>query len=196
MANLFQKIGYEAFRAGINPRTDESREWFRKRLQDMRRINRSQLMNQDEVTLANKQNPLIGSMNMFFYDAKHKDTLPYYDKFPLVIIIGGAPKGFMGLNLHYLPPILRAKLLDSLMDTTTNKRYDETTRFNVTYKMLAATAKTRFYKPCVKQYLFSQVRSRLARVHAPEWEIATFLPTADWQNSSSNQVYRDSRKMI
>ena len=73
MANLFQKIGYEAFRAGINPRTDESREWFRKRLQDMRRINRSQLMNQDEVTLANKQNPLIGSMNMLGYSHAPKN---------------------------------------------------------------------------------------------------------------------------
>ena len=196
MANLFQKVSAQAFRAGINPRTDQSREWFRKKLQDMSRINRNQLMQQDELTLANRQNPLIGSMNMFFYDPKHKDTLPYYDRFPLTIIIGGAPKGFMGLNLHYLPPILRAKLLDALMDNISNKRYDETTKFNLTYRTLSATSRTRFFKPCVKHYLFQHVRSKLARVHAPEWEIATFLPTADWAKSSSRQVYRDSRRMI
>ena len=30
---------------------------------------------------------IIGSMQMFFYDPKYKDTLPYYDKFPLAIIL-------------------------------------------------------------------------------------------------------------
>lgn len=196
MSNLFQKVSQQAFRAGINPRSDESRQWFRTKLQDMRRIDRRGLMQADEVKLVNKSQPLIGSMNMFFYDAKHKDTLPYFDRFPLVIIVKGAPGGFMGLNLHYLPPVLRAKMLDGLMETVNNKKYDETTRFQVTYSMLQATARLKFYKPCLKHYLFSQVRSRLARVEAPEWEIATFLPTADWEGSSSNSVYKDSRKII
>ena len=60
-------------------------------------------------------------MNMFFYDPKHKDTLPYYDRFPLSVIIGPAKGGFYGLNLHYLPPVLRAKMLDALMDIATIK---------------------------------------------------------------------------
>lgn len=196
MSNLFQKLELQAFRAGINPRTDESRNWFRRKVQDLRRINRTQLMQEDEINLVNRQNPLIGSMNMFFYDPKHKDTLPFYDKFPLAIIIGPAEKGFYGLNLHYLPPILRAKLLDSLMDITNNKKYDETTRFQLSYKMLQGVAKFKYYKPCLKHYLTQNVKSRLARVQAPEWEIATFLPTADWQKASSNQVYKQSRTMI
>ncbi|MAE55833.1 MAG: hypothetical protein CMK23_07535, partial [Porticoccaceae bacterium] len=141
-------------------------------------------------------NPLIGSMNMFFYDPKHKETLPYYDRFPLIIIIGPAKGGFMGLNLHYLPPILRAKFLDELLNITNNNKYDETTRFQISYKMLQATTKMRYFKPCIKHYLFSQVKSRLARVHAPEWEIATFLPTADFAKASATSVYRESRKAI
>ena len=47
---------------------------------------------------------------------KHKETLPFYDSFPLVIIIGKAKGGFLGMNLHYLPPTLRAKFLDALME--------------------------------------------------------------------------------
>jgi len=196
MSNLFQKLELQAFRAGITPRTEESRKWFRQKAQQLRRVNRRALMSAEEVKLVNRQQPMIGSMNMFFYDPKTKDTLPYYDRFPLVIIVGPAPKGFYGLNLHYLPPILRAKLLDALMDMTNNKKYNESTRFNITYKMLTATAKLRLFKPCFKHYLTQHVKSRLARVNSTEWEIATFLPMAEWEKGTAASVYRDSRKMV
>lgn len=196
MSSLFAKLEYEAFRAGINPRTKEAQDWFRKKAQQMRRVNRTDLLQDDQVKLANRQNPLIGSMNMFFYDPKTKDTLPFYDRFPLAIIVGPAEKGFYGLNLHYLPPLLRAKMLDALLDITNNKKYDETTRFQMSYKMLQSSSKLRYFKPCFKHYLTSHVKSRLARVEAPEWEIATFLPTASWEKSSATNVYRESRKAL
>tara|TARA_B100002019_G_scaffold277741_1_gene277869 strand:- start:8395 stop:8985 length:591 start_codon:yes stop_codon:yes gene_type:complete len=196
MSNLFQKLEFEAFRAGINPRTKEAQNWFRKRARTMKGINRNELMSDEEVKLVNRQNPLIGSMNMFFYDPKHKETLPYYDRFPLAIIVGPAPKGFMGLNLHYLPPVLRAKLLDALLDITNNNKYNESTRFQVSYDVLKSTSKLRYFRPCLKHYLTAHVKSRLARVSAPEWEIATFLPTASWEKSSAGNVYKDSRKAI
>jgi len=44
MADLFQKLELEAFRAGINPRTEQSREWFRKKAQRLTRVNREKLM--------------------------------------------------------------------------------------------------------------------------------------------------------
>lgn len=196
MSNLFQKLELEAFKAGINPRTKEAQDWFRKRAQQLRRVNRQDLLKADEVKLVNRQNPLIGSMNMFFYDPKTKDTLPFYDRFPLAIIVGPAEKGFYGLNLHYLPPLLRAKFLDALLDITNNKKYDETTRFQMSYKMLMASSKMRYFQPCFKHYLTAHVKSRLARVPAPEWEIATFLPTASWEKSSAANVYKQSRKAI
>jgi len=196
MSNLFAKLGYEAFRAGINPRTKEAQDWFRRKAQTIRRVDRTGLMTADGVKLVNRQQPLIGSMNMFFYDPKTKETLPFYDRFPLAIIVGPAEKGFYGLNLHYLPPILRAKFLDALLDITTNKKYDETTRFAMSYKMLTASSKMRFFQPCFKHYLTGHVKSRLARVAASEWEIATFLPTASWEKTSAANAYRQSRKAI
>ena len=111
-------------------------------------------------------------------------------------MVGPAPKGFYGLNLHYLPLDLRARLLDSLLDNINNKKYDETTRFRLSYDMLNRASKLKAFKPCFKRYLTGHVRSRLARVDAPEWEIATFLPTADWEKSSASSVYSDSRKKM
>ena len=195
-ANLFKKLELEAFRAGITPRTDESRTWFRQKAHQLRRVNRRALMNSEEIKLVNKSQPLIGSMNMFFYDPKTKDTLPFYDRFPLAVIVGPAPGGFYGMNLHYLSPILRAMFLDALMGMTNKKKFDDTTRFKSQYNLMKRLGSTRYYKPCFKHYLFAHVKSRLARVSPTEWEIATFLPTADWAKASGRQVYRQSREMI
>ena len=194
MSNLFQTLEFEAFRAGITPRTQASRDWFRKKAQSMRRVNRNQLMREEPIQLSNRQ--IVGSMYMFFYNPKLKEELPYYDSFPLVIVIGPAKGGFLGMNLHYLPPVLRAKFLDSLLEVASNEKYDDTTRFEVSYSLLKKAAKFKYFKPCVKHYLSNNVKSRFARVPAPEWEIATFLPTADFQKSGKSTVYKDSRKMI
>lgn len=192
--NLFNKLEIEAFRAGITPRTEQSREWFRKRAQAMRRLNREELMKADSLTRTNSS--VVGNMYMFFYDPKTKDTLPYYDQFPLVFVLGEAKGGFHGLNLHYLPPILRARLLDSLLDLKNNNKYNESTRLKLSYEILNSSTKFKEFKPCFKHYLTSHVKSRFAQVPAAEWEIATFLPMAQWKKSSSNQVYRQSRKLI
>lgn len=192
-SNIFQTVELEAFRKGITPRTKESRAWFRKKLQNMRNINRRGLMNEDPIEKRNRS--AVGSMYMFFYDAKHRETLPYWDSFPLIIAMGPAEKGFYGMNLHYLPIPLRAKFLDNLMDITSNNRYDQSTKFQVSYEFMNKARKFRYFKPCFKHYLTSQVEGKLAYIPPPEWEIATFLPTAQWQGNK-NQVFKDSRRMI
>lgn len=193
MSQIFNRLELQAFRAGVTPRTKESREWFRKKASNMRSINREALMKEEPLRQGNKR--IIGSMQMFFYDPKTKDTLPYYDKFPLVVVVGPAEGGFYGLNLHYLPPILRAKMLDALMEVASSPNSDDA-KFNITYKRLQSISKLRYYKPCFKHYLNKHVKSKFAEVPAPEWEIATFLPTADFRKANSQKVFYDSRQMI
>ena len=193
MSNIFNKMTTQAFRAGITPRSKESREWFLKKAQNMRSINREALMKEDPLKARSKQ--IIGGMYMFTYDPKHKETLPYYDIFPLVIVIGPAKGGFMGLNLHYLPPKLRLQFFANLMDIQGSKLSDDA-KFRLTYRMLRMSSNLRYFKPCLKHYLNSQVTSRFAEVPAPEWEIAVFLPTAQFRKRNSYKVHYDSRQMI
>ena len=195
MSNLFKNLEYEAFRNGITPRSAQSREWFRKKAATMgKNVSRGALMKEDPIQL--KSRKILGSMMMFFYDPKGKDTLPFYDSFPLVIVLKPAAGGFLGLNLHYLPPVLRAKFLDALLEVTNNEKYDDTTKFEATYDLMQRSAKFKYFKPCIKHYLSSHVRSKFAFVPAPEWEIATFLPTADFQKASQSAVYADSRRKM
>ena len=194
MSNIFQRLELQAFRAGITPRTKESRDWFRSKIKNMRSIKREALMKEDPLKQTSQE--IVGGMYMFFYDPKHKETLPYYDTFPLVIVVGPAEGGFYGLNLHYLPPILRAKMLDALMDITTNTKFNDSTRFKMSYELLVKTSKLKYFEPCFKHYLNEHVKSKFAMVPAPEWEIATFLPTADFRKAKSKKVYYDSKKRI
>ena len=80
----------------------------------------------------------IGKMYFFAYNPKHRDTLPYYDEFPLVIPIEYYKDGFLGLNLHYLPPRLRAILMGKLLEVSGNKTFNERTKMRVSYGILKA----------------------------------------------------------
>ena len=114
----FQKLEQEAFKAGVAPRTKQSLNWFKKRLKSFN-VSRPALLKDEELLRVDK--PLPGRMYMYFYDPKYKETLPYYDRFPLIILVDKVEGGFTGLNLHYLPPNLRAKFFDKLLGFTNNK---------------------------------------------------------------------------
>ena len=75
-----------------------------------------------------------GSMYTYYYSPKHKDTLQYYDVFPLVIPYRETENGFIGLNLHYLPPFYRIKLLDALMKYASNDKLNRNTKLNANDK--------------------------------------------------------------
>lgn len=140
---------------------------------------------------------LIGRMYLFHYDAKHKKNLPYYDLFPLIFPFQKAPGGFLGINLHYLPFNYRALLMDGLNSLVVNAaNNDETTRVRLSYQILSSMSKLRFFKPCVKHYLNSQIRSKYVYITPEEWNIALFLPLQKFNKGNIQQVYKDSVDQI
>jgi hypothetical protein len=195
VATVFDTIITQGVRSGQIPaRTQQSRDWFRETAGKMRNINERSLMRGDQARLTST--PIPGSMYMFNYDPKWKDELPYYDRFPLVFPFRKVPGGFYGLNLHYLPPPLRARLMDALYDYANNTRYDESTKIKLNYQLLTSIAKLRFFSPCVKHYLNEHVRSRFMYVYPSEWDIALFLPTERFTKQSKTQVWNDSKRML
>ena len=98
--------------------------------------------------------------------------------------------------MHYLPPQLRARLMDALYPLVTNRKYDETTRLRLTYDILNSAAKYRFFKPTIKKYLNNHVRSRFILINANQWDMALFLPTERFVKKNKNFVWRESRRAI
>jgi hypothetical protein len=196
MASLFDDILVQGVRSGQIPsRTQQARDWFRDKARTQRsaRVYPANLMKEAGAKV---DSPRPGYMYHFFYDPKTKKTLPYYDRFPLIFMVGPAPKGFYGINLHYLPPKLRATLMDNLYSVVSNQRYDENTKIRISYDILKGASKYRLFKPTFKHYLNEHVNSQFLKIDSAEWDIALFLPTERFEKANKSRVFADSRKAV
>ena len=154
VAYVFDTILQQGVAAGEVPaRTRAARDWFRETASSFRTTPNELLRGAAEAeggsALTGRTFP--GRMYTFFYDPKTKRDLPYYDRFPLIFKIKNIDGGFLGINMHYLPPQLRARLMDALYPLATNRNYDETTRLRLTYEILNSATKYRFFKPTIKK---------------------------------------------
>ena len=194
MAIVFDELLAKGVRAGEIPaRSASSRDWYRNQAKRTRVAPQTVIKSYKDRLVSR---PFVGRMYHFFYDPKHKATLPYYDRFPLIFPFKKVKGGFLGINMHYLPLPLRAKLMDALYSLASNQRYDEATKIKLSYNILNSSSKYKYFKPCVKHYLTPHVKSRFLEVYSSEWDMALFLPTEKFVKSAKSSVYRDSRKKI
>lgn len=176
-----------------------SRDWLREQLQNFNSTtNPANLLasssNQKESRLVTKLT--VGRMYLFYYDPKMKDELPYYDKFPLIFPFSKVDGGFYGINMHYLPHILRARLMDALYDLINNDKNDDTTKLKLSYQILNSSSRFKYVKPCVKHYLNSHVQSRFLWIPADQWKTALFLPLERFAKASTSTVWKQSRRSV
>ena len=191
MANVFQKL-LSLTTGEIKQKSQAAIEWYRSKASNQRVSPESMLRAEDyKSNVVGTVSP--GGMFLFSYDPKHKETLPYYDTYPLVMPFAMESDGFIGLNLHYLPPTMRASLLSALMSL---KPKNEKEKLILSYSILSKYSKLSYFKPCVKKYLYSHVKSKFLKISAEEWPVAIFLPLQRFQKASSGKVYADSRKMV
>ena len=137
-----------------------------------------------------------GSMYLYNYDPKYKETLPYYDMFPLVFPFSTFKGGFIGLNLHYLPYGARFKLMEKLMEFATDTTINDKTKLAFSYQLLNSSAKFKEFKSCVKQYLTNHVRTRFMLIDPQDWLTAVMLPVDRFVKAGKNTVWADSMAMI
>ena len=172
--------------AGGRPK---STQWFRDKIKEFGTPSSANLLRDGKRT----SKPTFGILNMFVYDPKLKEKLPYYDTFPLVLPIEEYKNGFLGINLHYLSMPMRLRLLDRLVDYSNNNKFDESTRLRVDYSKLK---RVNLIKPCLKRYLAGQVKSKFRKVEADEFTIATLLPVQRFKKQSDSHVFAKSRGIV
>jgi hypothetical protein len=85
---LIDRIKESLAKEGYEPRSRFARAWLKSKVPSLRPT-RGELM-RDRERFRNKS--IIGRMYFYYYDPKTKDSLPYYDRFPLVIPIERYPK--------------------------------------------------------------------------------------------------------
>lgn len=200
MVEIFQKILETGKTSNGKMLTgSDLTQWLRNQALSVRRVNTNSIIREaalERGSINSISTRTIGHLFLFEYDAKTKQKLPYWDRYPIVFPFGFDKDGFIGLNMHYLPPQLRARLMDAFYNITNNKKLDESTRLRLNYGLLKSSSQMKWFKPCVKKYLYSNMKTRLINIPANEWEIALFLPLQRFQKASTSKVWADSQRII
>lgn len=182
---IFQRYDQRAEQASIPRNTAAAIDWFRNVIRKDKAVSFDRVVN-DARKLDKRQSRFIpGNMFAYTYDPKYKDKLPFYDTYPLIIVVEATDTGWYGINVHYLPPILRAEL------------FKDIAYFNKDPRQIAKVlAKHQLTLPCLKQYLSSHVRTRPVSIPKEEWEIAIQLPFEGFQKATNTKVWANSRLRI
>ena len=196
MASLLDKVQDAVRKGTIGTEVKRSARWFQDKIKGLS----GSLRNQWSSTNApkfyreaeNKVSPKVlrlranlGDLFAYYYDPKHRLTLPYYDQFPLVMLIGYEKETFLGINFHYLNPKLRAILLDRVTARVGNSI--------INWKKISKIPQV---EPCVKRYRFDQIMRKVIPIEEDEQEIAIFLPLERFKKASKSKVWADSRKKM
>ena len=195
VAQALKDVMDDAKSNGVNlKKGKESMKWLASQAKKIRINSKEFIISQDEKKYRVQSQLGIGYMYAFSYDPKWKKKLPYYDRFPVIFIFSIDKTGFKGLNLHYLQPVLRARLLQELYSVEMKTKNSHKRKLQLSWEVIKAFSQFPLAQPCVKQYLYPHVRSKLIHVPYEEWPLVAFLPIADFEKKTQNEVWATSRE--
>ena len=110
----------------------------------------------------------------------------------MVLVLERYNDGFLGLNLHYLPVKYRVAFLTKLMKFAQLTPEHDIKRMRITYDILDASKRYAEFRPCIKRYLHSHIRSKMLTIQPNEWDVAIMLPIQQFKGARPQQVWKDS----
>lgn len=180
--NRIEKIYKAATAKGVaNMHRRDSINWFK----EYARKNVKQIDKLSSLGAKKAINLKLGEMYFFNYDAKYKDKLPYWDMAPLILLLDHSPTHIYGINLHYMAPIFRAKLLDKIEEILEDNSLNKSGQI---FKLLSAVIPDKKLNNCVKLYLKSNIVNSLYIVERKHWSVVAFLPTARFVSNKTENV--------
>ena len=130
-----------------------------------------------------KRRVSLGDLFCYYYNPKYRKTLPYYDMFPMIMLLSAEKETFLGINFHYLRPKWRAILLDRV-----------TAKIGGGIPKWSKLRKIKQIAPTIKRYRFDHIMRKVVPIEENEQEIAIFLPTERFKKASRTQVWADSKR--
>jgi hypothetical protein len=184
MSNRFTNL-LRSTAKDLSSKSSESSEWYKDTVQNMGKRDPNKIFEK-------ASSPQIGSLMLFLYDPKYKNTLPFYDAHPLVFPVEMYNDGFLGINLHYLPPVARVNIMKGLVGINDNDKYIKNKKLFLSYSLLRLYSRQLIgVENCIKRYLYNHVRSSFYLVDPQDWEKAALLPLQRW-NINPNRRYAGS----
>ena len=196
MASKLTILSQQREKLGHGVMTKDSLKWLCQKITELRNpaLIPSAIKKED---VRNVKSVQTGAMYFFYYEPKLKEELPYYDKFPLTLILEKYNDGFLAVNLHYLPFKWRVAFMSKLIPYgAARNNQEEVARLHVTYDILEATRTLKEFRPCLKRYLYDHMQSRILAVQPNEWDTALALPIQQFKKATAKEVWADSLNEI
>ena len=115
MASKLTDLANQKTAMQLQTMSKEAYQWLLTKIQEIRSPSSIPIGINREAAIRKMTRVVKGKLFCFYYDPKGKDDLPYYDRFPLILVLEKYNDGFLGLNLHYLPIRYRVAFLDKLL---------------------------------------------------------------------------------
>ena len=125
----------------------------------------------------------LGHLFCYYYYPLHHKTLPYYDMFPIIMLLKAEKETFLGINFHYLRPKWRAILLDRV-----------TAKIGGGIPRWSKLRNIKQIAPTIKRYRFDHIMRKVIPIEEDEQEIAIFLPTERFKKSGKAKVWSESER--
>lgn len=119
----------------------------------------------------------VGKMYTFAYNPIGSETLPYWDRFPLVIVLEIRKDTIVAINVHYIPMKDRLKVFTKLMSSVSTTGLSNKSKLNDALKSIKSVNN---YNYMIKQYHGAGVKSAILEIPGNEWGHAITLPYANW----------------
>lgn len=129
-----------------------------------------------------------GKLYLFEYDAKYKDELPYWDKYPLVVFLGtrSTREGQVvyGLNLHYIAPKARQEFLEELLKYASTDQLSNKTELKVNWSQLKHLKGA---EQMIKAYIPKRMTG-IKEVNPKDWANVIYLPLQKFVKGTSGRT--------
>ena len=157
------KTIFESIQQDIGGKS-RSRDWYRQKIYQKSPANIITDERSDEIGDELKRDvnltttfPRLFNLMFYQYEAKTRQDLPFYDKYPLAFVLETDNRSFFAVNLHYYSPEERMGLVASLAEDKIPK-----------------------FRKGAHKYLLSEVRSPYLILAQPEWQTMCLLPVEEF----------------
>lgn len=150
-----------------------------KQLEETKQIKLQDIKRKTRKTLIND-----GYLYVFNYNPKTADKLEFYDITPCVFVIDVLQDGFIGLNLHYLPPSERNRLLYIIKQSSKHENFLSVIK--------QIKQKYPYYNKIIKRYLYTHIITNIHMIENKYFPLVANLPLAKFMKEDIKSVYRDT----
>jgi hypothetical protein len=177
----------------------EATHWLGNTLKEVGQIYREPILRRGE----NSSLMSYGSMYFFQYNPLTTESkLPFYDQFPLIVVLKWHKGSVLGINLHYLRHYNRTIFLNYLLTYTNidewyNHPADPNKVFlKTSYEKIKQSSPlmNKFLRASIKKYNFNRILGGAVYIKPIDWKIVPFLPLDRFVGKTREEVFKWAAK--